>query len=700
MATLQTIRNRAGLLISIIIGLALVAFILGDFLRKNGSSPSDYEVAEIAGTSIPLQLYQQKVDELTENAKRNNNNQNIDEATMEQIREQAWESIIRDNVLGEEIKSLGVDISDDELFDIVQGNNIHPQIQQIPIFKNEQTGQFDKNLVIKFLKNMDKDESGQARTSWVAFEKSLAQVQVNSKYNNLIKKGLYITSYQAKLESQEKNEKADVRFVYENFNTISDSTIKVSDAELKAYYDENLYKFDQEAERILEYVVYDVIPSKEDYKMSEEWINKIKPEFASTDNDKQFVNLNSDVPVVDKYNKKGELPQNIDSVLFNAPKGTMFGPYFEGSSYKIAKVTEIKMLPDTVKASHILISPEKAGSLEKAQATIDSLKKLVDGGASFEELAMKYGTDGTKDKGGDLGWFKREDMVSPFNDTCFFGKVGDVKTVTTQFGVHLVKIVGRGVESRKVLVSTLERVVEPSQTTFDSFYKSASEFAGKNRTQQSFNSSITAQSLVKRVSPALKETDKQIPGLENPREIIRWAYNDAEKGEVSNVFDLNGKYVVAVLTEVKEKGTAPMEQVKDLITAEVRKDKKAKMLTDKFSASMKTAKTIEELASSLKLKADTVNGVTFASNSMPMVGFEPALIVGSVVLPKQKISQPLKGKNGVFVLYIENKTITPVKDTKPEADMLSNGVQSRVDYEVYEALKKAAEIKDYRIKYF
>ena len=699
MATLQTIRNRAGLLISIIIGLALVAFILGDFLRKNGSSPSDYEVAEIAGTSVPLQLYQQKVDEFTENEKRNNNNQNIDEAKMEQIREQAWETIIRDNVLGEEIKSLGVDISNDELNDIVQGNNIHPEIQRS--FQNPKTGQFDKSMLINYLKNMDKDETGDAKRRWVAFENSLAQVQVNTKYNNLIKKGLYITSYQAKLESQEKNEKADVRFVYENFNTISDSTIKVSDAELKAYYDENLYKFDQEAERILEYVVYDVIPSKEDYKMSEEWINKIKPEFASTDNDKQFVNLNSDVPFVDKYNKKGELPQNIDSVLFNAPKGIMFGPYFEGSSYKIAKVTEIKMMPDTVKASHILIGPDQAGSIEKAKSTIDSLKKLVEGGASFEELAMKFSTDeNNKNKGGDLGWFKREAMAYPFNDTCFLGKVGDIKTVTTQFGVHLVKIVGRGVESRKVVVSTLERVVEPSQTTFDSYYKSASEFAGKNRTQESFNSSITAQSLVKRVSPALKETDKQIPGLENPREIIRWAYNDAEKGEVSNVFDLNGKYVVAVLTEVKEKGTAPMEQVKDLITAEVRKDKKAKMLTDKFNASLKTAKTVEAIASSLNLKVDTVNGVTFASNSMPMVGFEPALIVGSVVFPKGKISQPTKGKNGVFVLYIDNKTITPVKDTKPEADMLSNGVQSRVDYEVYEALKKAAEIKDYRIKYF
>jgi peptidyl-prolyl cis-trans isomerase D len=291
-------------------------------------------------------------------------------------------------------------------------------------------------------------------------------------------------------------------------------------------------------------------------------------------------------------------------------------------------------------------------------------------------------------------------MVYPFNDTCFFGKVGDIKTVTTQFGVHLVKIVGKGPETRKVTVSSLERVVEPSQNTFDGFYRTASEFAGKNRTFDQFKAAVTTQSLVKRVSPALKETEKNIPGLENARRIIRWAYNDAEKNEVSDVFDLEGKFIVAVLTEVKEKGIATLDQVKDLVTTEVRKEKKAKIIADKFNASMKNASTLDAIAKTMELKLDTANNVTFSATSIPQVGFEPALIVASVVKPKGKISEPITGKNGVFVVYVDNKISTPVKDTKNETSMLNSQIQSRVDYEVYEALKKAADIKDYRIKFF
>ncbi|HBF88384.1 MAG TPA: hypothetical protein DDX39_07040 [Bacteroidales bacterium] len=703
MATLQKIRNKGGLLIAIIIGLALLAFILGDFLKKGPSSfsSSEYELAEISGNSIPYQLYQQKLEELIENTKRNSGSENIDEATMETIREQAWESILRENVMDAEYEKLGLGISSDELFDIVQGNNIHPQVQQIPIFKNQETGQFDRALVIRFLKNLDQDESGLARSSWLAFEEALAQTQVMDKYNTLIKKGLYVTKDQAMAELNERNIKSNVAFVVEKYTTISDSAVSVTDQELKAYYDKNSYKYEQEAERVVEYVIFEVKPSKEDFEEADKWINSIKPDFIETADDKQFVNLNSDVAFVDKYYKQGELTEQLDTVLFNAEIGATYGPYFEGNSYKIAKLAEVKMLSDTVKARHILIRPDQnTGDYSKAKATIDSLKTLVENGANFEELAMKYGSDGTAAEGGDLGWFKREDMVAPFNDSCFFAKVGDIKTAVTQFGVHLIKVEGKGPETKKVQVAVLERVVAPSQKTYDVFYGEASQFAGLNNTYDKFDKAINEKALAKRVTPPLKETDKTIAGLEAPREIVRWAYNTATKGSVSDVFELGNKFVVATLTEVKEKGIAPFEQIKEELTVEVKKEKKAKTIIDKFNSAMTTSKNIQDIAANLGLRVDTAENVSFSSFSMPGIGVEPKVIVNAVELEKDKLSAPVQGNTGVYLLHVFGKTENTETETKAEAARLTSGTQSRVDYEVYEALKKVADIKDYRIKFF
>lgn len=687
-------------MIAIIIGLALLAFILGDFLKKGPkSSSSEYELAEIAGTSIPYQLYQQKVEELTENTKRNSGNENVDEATMDMIREQAWEAIVREFVMEKEFDKLGLGVSPDELFDIVQGNNIHPQVQQIPIFKNQETGQFDRALVIRFLKNLDADESGVARSSWLAFEEALAQTQVMDKYNNLVKKGLYITKNQAVAELNEKNVKANVKYVVEKYATISDSAVSVSDSEMKAYYEENKSKFNQDALREVEYVFFQVLPSKEDYAAADKWVNEIKPEFETTEDDIQYVNLNSDVQFVDKYYKQGELSEQLDTNLFNSEVGTIYGPYFEEGSYKLAKLSKVKMLPDSVKARHILIRPnQQTGDYSKAKATIDSLKTLVENGADFGELAMKYGTDGTAAEGGDLGWFKREDMVHPFNDSCFFAKVGDIKVAVTQFGVHLIKVEEKAPEVKKVRIAIVERVVEPSQKTYDSYYGKASEFAGLNSTYDKFDKAVNEQGLAKRVA-SVKETDKNIAGLESPREIIRWAYNKANKGDISDVFELGDKFVVAALVDVKEKGIAPMEQIKEDIEKEVIKEKKAKIIIDKFNAAVGSSKSIEAAATALGLNVETADNVTLSAVSMPGVGIEPKLIASVLGNEKEKLSAPIQGNNGVYLIYVISKTENTETDFSKERERLATGVQSRVDYEVYDALKKAAEIKDYRIKF-
>ncbi|MFA6402271.1 MAG: SurA N-terminal domain-containing protein [Salinivirgaceae bacterium] len=234
MATLQKIRNNAGLLVSIIIGLALLSFILGDLLTSGNTlfNKSQNNVAEIAGKSIPIEMYQGKIDENLENYKRQTGQSSLDQPTMDRLQDQTWEQLVRDFAMEDELAELGITICGDELFDMVQGNNIDPQIKQIPIFQNQETGQFDRTLVLQFLKNMEQDPTGKAQSSWNAFEKALAEEKINQKYNTLIEKGLFATTIQAKKEVVNKNLKSDFDYVTIKYNSVSDSSISFSEKDL------------------------------------------------------------------------------------------------------------------------------------------------------------------------------------------------------------------------------------------------------------------------------------------------------------------------------------------------------------------------------------------------------------------------------------------------------------------------------------
>lgn len=706
MAVLEKIRSRAGLLIAIVIGVALFAFVLSDLLQSGGSifSGDRYNIAEVAGKTIELQQYQDKVNEMVENTKKNQQKSEIDDATYESIRDQAWEQLIKQYVMENQFQELGISVHADELFDMVQGNNIHPQVKQIPIFLNQNTKQFDRNLVIDFLKKMDKDETGVARSSWLAFEEALVQERFSAKYNNLIKKGLYTTSYQAKQEVAEKNLKIDLKYIAENYTGISDSAVTATESEIKQYYDEHIQNYEQETSRDLEYVAFDVKPSNEDIKAVEENLVNLKNDFTTSTENKQFINANSDVFFEDNYNKKGELPVIIDSLMFAAQEGFVYGPYIDNNAFKLTKLLKILMLPDTVKASHILIKPEeKEGGYEMAKAKVDSLKKLVEQGVSFAELAAKFGTDGTKDKGGDLGWFKYNGMVKPFNDTCFFAKKGDLRIAETQFGVHLILVTDRGPEVKKVEIGTIENQLKPSEKTRSGVYSKANLFAGKNNTTEKFEVAVNEQNLVKRVAPNLKEMEKTISGLErgmdSPRDIVKWAY-EVEKGTVSRVFDLDNKFVVAVLKEVREKGPAALAQVKNEIEMQVKKDKKAAQLKEKLNTELKNNASLEAVAQKLNLKVDTIQSLNFSAYSVPKVGFEPEIIGVATCFEKNKVSKPIKGNTGVYVIDIFNSTVGTETNEATEKERMTSMGQSRVDYQVYEALKEYAKIKDQRSKFF
>ncbi|MFW5751799.1 MAG: peptidylprolyl isomerase, partial [bacterium] len=472
MATLETIRNRAGILIAIVIGLALLAFILGDLLGGGNTMfmSRQMEIGKIAGTSVSVNEYQQKIEELAEIYKLNSGQRTLDAATMEDLQDQTWNLMVQQTILNKQLEKLGLAVTPEEVFEMVQGENPHPTIRQM--FTNPETGEFNKAYVLQFLKAMSQGQVGEQREFWLYLEKEIIRERKLTKYNNLIKKGMYATSLEAKNEFVNTNKKYSLGYVMRRFTEIPDSLVTVTDKDLKKYYGEHKNNYEQEASVDLEYVAFEVLPSEEDYTLAQEWINDIQDEFATARDDQQFVNLNSDVPFDNKNYKKGELPETIDEFMFTAEVGDIYGPYLENDAYKLSKLSEINFIPDSVRARHILIAPEQQDpdAMQRAVNRADSLRELISEGAGFAELARQYSDDGSAGEGGDLGWFTEGEMVQPFNDFVFNGDKGDIEVVETRFGAHVIEIIDQSAEVKKVKVATIVHNVEPSDETYQEIY--------------------------------------------------------------------------------------------------------------------------------------------------------------------------------------------------------------------------------------
>jgi peptidyl-prolyl cis-trans isomerase D len=399
---------------------------------------SQTEIGEVAGEAIEGRDFETKVQLAIDNYKTQSGQTSVSAATTDQLREQTWNQLLRDIVMNREMDELGVMVTADEIFDMVQGANPHPQVVQA--FTDPKTGQFDNAQVFAFIKRLEEDAD--LKTRWIQFEQDLAKIRRNEKYFNLIKKGLYTTTHEAQNDYLAKNQPATIRMVMKRYDSVTDSTIEVSDSEIKKYYNDHLKKYEQEPSRDVEFVAFTVAPSKEDFDKVQQWADRAKGEFEAAENDTLFVNRESDIRFNALWSTKGSLPLTIDSIMFSAPKGYVHGPYREGSALKLAKLVGIKSSPDSVSARHILITPNSYGGDAGAKSVADSLFALIKSKkGDFAALALTKSEDpGSGSKGGDLGWFKEGQMVPTFNDACFNGKKGDITLVKSQFGYHIIEV--------------------------------------------------------------------------------------------------------------------------------------------------------------------------------------------------------------------------------------------------------------------
>lgn len=697
MAIISKIREKSTLLL-ITIGGALVLFVVSDLLDSNNSlsNRGRMMVGEINGEEIDGRDYEARVALSLENYKNNTQQKNVDESTTEQIRNQVWNQLVNEKVVGKKIEELGITISSDELYDMVQGSNLHPSVKQA--FTDPQTGVFNSSAVLNFLKKMDEDETGQTRQRWLQFEDEIKNDRKNRKYNNLISKGLFANKIQAKDDFKNKNRIATAVIIGKKYISVADSMVKFEEEELKKYYDENKYKYKQKEEsRTIEYVLFDIRPSQEDKEKVYNELLKVKEEFKTTDNDTALINFYSDNRYAENLQEPGGTYLGFDSLL-KAQPGAVMGPLPDFEGYKIAKVLSIKNVVDSVKARHILLKTDKKPEAA-VLAEADSLKKLLKGGAKFEELASRLSQDpGSAMKGGDLGWFKPGMMVKEFNDACFKGNVGDMPIVTTQFGVHLIEITSKGKESKKYDIGVVSRKVEPGNKTYQNVFASADQFLSKSSNAEAFDKATEEMQLNKRVAE-IKDNQNTIPGIENANDIIGWAYN-AEANEVSKVFELGKRFVVAKIKEINPKGYKSFESVQEEVTSQVRRIKKGELFKKEFESALSGAPDILTIAAKLDLKPDTVENIKFDAFTVGKIGREPDLLGAISCRTETGFTKPIIGLSGTYIAYLNSVRLEGESEDGYKSNYLAvkQILSQRAQYEAFEALKEISGVTDNRTK--
>jgi peptidyl-prolyl cis-trans isomerase D len=707
MATLQTIRTKAGLLVAIVIGISLAAFILGDMFQGGSSllQGNRMEVGEINGESIQYPQFQQEVEKLGDIYRMNTQQNQLDENTWVQVREQTWQTMIRNIVMNDVYENLGINVSSDELFDMLQGTNLHPIVQQL--FRNPETGQVDRGAVVQFLRNLETGVAPEQRQYWLYLEDQIVDERIQSKYNNLVGKGLYVTSFEAENSLEGRNKQVSFDYIMLNHNSVADSQVVVPDKELRDYYNKNQDNYKQEKLRQIEYITFPVEPSSDDFADAEKWINDIVSDFASATDNVSFVNSNSDVGFDDTWYKKEDLPEDIATWIFetSAEINDIFGPYFEDDAYKLAKLHASEMMPDSVEARHILLQVNTQQELISQQALADSLKAAIESGSNFATLAMEFSADqGSAIQGGDLGWFGRGMMVKPFEDAAFSNDVNEVTIANSQFGIHIIQTTARGPETRQVQVAYLVRNVTPSTQTYQNVYAKASEFAGNNLTKENFDAAVAEQNLNKR-SASLRETDRQVGTLENSRPLVRAAYNSKagtiiQDQQGSTIFDFGDNFVIATLVSATEEGVASFEEVKDRVELAVLKQKKGQFLVEKAKTVMNGKTDLDAIASELGTTVRNAANVNFTSIQIPGIGMEPKVVGTATNIPPDQISQPVEGNNGVYIVKVTSVNEGGDQDVENEKTRLAQNLTFRASSQAYNAHREKAEVEDHRAKFY
>ncbi|MDD3108833.1 MAG: SurA N-terminal domain-containing protein [Alistipes sp.] len=687
MATLNTLRTRGGVIVSIVIGVALLAFLLGDFGTTGANMMNDrkMKVGQINGKKIGYVEFDNRVNHYIGVLETMSGSKTLSTEQQDNVRNQVWETLIMENAWLPGMEKSGLQVSEAEQIDMVDGVYISPVIRSA--FSNPSTGSFDVNVLHNFIANMDKDATGQAMMIWNFLKDQMNQQRQFGKFASLIGKGMYVTDLEVEQGVANSDQVNNIAYVMKGYDQIADSTLAIPTAEVQKYYDAHKETFRRSAGRDVEYVMFEVLPSAADNAAAEKEINELATEFAVSENPMQYASLNSQVQPNKNYFAENQLPAELAAYAFGTSEG-IYGPVKEADTYTLSRVADTKMISDSLGARHILLDPAK-------KELADSILTALKGGAAFADLSALYSQDeAAKAQGGDLGIFTPERMVPEFTEAVMNTEKGGFFKVETQFGLHVGEVTYKSAPKKKVQMATITYRIEPSEATQQEIYAKVSKFMGEaTGSYANFEKAATDNSLSKRVV-RIRNTDHNVNGIDNSREIVRWAYN-GKKGDISSIFEVDGNYVIAALTGVSEDGIASMEEVAPQIIATLRLEKKGEMV-----AAEMTGASLGEVASKLNMEPKTADNIDFNSFYIEGVGVEPKLI-GAVAGAKEGVlSKPVVGAAGVYRFDVTSRT--QIENVTPESEKtrLQTNAQAYLMERLNQALVARTEVMDFRAKFF
>ncbi|MEE9438047.1 MAG: peptidylprolyl isomerase [Saprospiraceae bacterium] len=708
MALIGKIRNNFWFVL-LLLGFALAAFILMDIDNagnQGGIGPKQI-VGEIAGTKIDYRDFQKAETALYSGG------DNFAGKTG------AWNYFVEKAIIDKQAESIGLNVSVPELMELQFGNNLSPVIQNY--FRNRQTNQVDMQQLLNVKQSIESGDrlNPDFEMKWIELQKQIIKTSKQDKLSNLVSKAIYTPNFVAERAGINTSTKATFDYVKIPFSNIPDNGIEVKNSDLDAYIANNstLYTNDEET-RVLDYLVLNVYPTANDSAKvfadlagrSETFKNK------AIGTEDSIYTINNEGFYSPFYSATDKLTGSIKSNVSTMNIGDVYGPYIDKGAYFLAKLVGKSVVPDSVSASHILrsVTDGNVAQLLAANKIIDSLENVVRSGkTSFADLAKEYSQDpGSGTKGGDLGTFAQGTMVPEFNKACFINsKNGGYYRVTTQFGVHWIKVKNRIFNNRdpKYKMAFIRSVILPSEDTQNALYEKADQINTENRTLETLKTAIAGQSNMSiESSSPLKSNDFVVGNLgsgETSREMVKWAFDDEiAAGKVSGsiytftdpVNYFNSKYVITGLNRINSAGLAKADDVRASIEATVKNELKGKKLASQISGS-----DLEAIAGQHNGSYDTASDVLFSASGVTGLGNEPKVLAAAFTLAEGGVSKPIIGNTGVYIIKTTAKTEGAIpSNVLSQKRQLNNSNRNRVGYGLMNSLKKLFKPTDNRSKYF
>jgi peptidyl-prolyl cis-trans isomerase D len=711
MATLEKIRSKAGLLV-FVVGLALLAFIIGDFLNSGSTYFKQHQeqIADINGTTITIQDYQRRVDEMTDVYKMQIGSANLQEEQLSMIRQSVFDNIVHEIVLTGIMDDLGMTVSPEELFDMVQGENIASALLQNQMFHNPETGTFDKTFFLNFLKQIDDESIAiapeeykaqllQYKNLWLFWEKNIKIQRMEQKYTTLLGKTIAANALDAKDAFNAAAESADIAYTMQAYSTIPDSAVNVSKAEVEKRYNQRKERYKQAEAKVLKYISVDILPSQEDFDKVSANIEQLKNEFAASDDVRDLVNDHSEIPYINAFFSEPALDPELKQFATTATVGDVYGPIFENISnkYRMFKLVDKTVAPDSLKYNHIMLDPTQT-------ALADSLMDVLKKGGNFAELAATYSLDqSSATNGGEVGWFTESVALSALNEdfktTLFSSSLNEVNLFKSSQALLLFKVTERTAAVTKYKVADIDMTVTPSSKTYSNLYNALNQYISNNRNIDKMDETALEAGYNLQTNVSVTASDQILGTIPQSRQVVRWAF-EHKKGDISEIFDCDNKYfVVAAMQGTVREGYRPLAAVEASLKQELLAAKKGEKIVESLKA--QNPASLEAYAQTMGSSIDSVRFVSFNTTRISGIGMEPKLNAMIALTETNRLSAPVIGNNGVYVFQVLRKEANNREyNEAEEISGLEASNSYRYGYQAMQALVNRAKITDNRIRFY